>query len=126
MGHTAKSARFTGMLGLMVLAGLLGLGVTSDPGDSTLPPSQNSFVNYSPLQFPLSYLNSPVAAGSAVLLAPVSDGYEHSDGLGATWISLHDNPAQRAIPDEVSMIDVTNLHRVSFSGVRWDVERNGD
>lgn len=126
MGHTAKSARFTGLLGLMVVAGLLGLSGTSDPGDSTLPPSKNSFVNYSPLQFPLSYLNSPVAAGLAVPMAPVSSGYESSDGVGIVWISLLDNQAPRAVPDEVSMIDVTKLQRVSFSGARWDVERNGD
>lgn len=126
MGHTAKSARFTGLLGLMVLAGLLGLGGTGDPGDSTLPPSQNSFVNYSPLQFPLSYLNSPVATGLAVPMAPVSSGYESSDGVGTVWMSLLDNQTPRAVPDEVSMIDVTRLRLVSFSGERWDVEINGD
>lgn len=126
MGHTTKSARFTGLLGLMVVAGLLGLGGTSDPRYSTLPPSKSRFVNYSPLQFPLSYVNSPVAAGLAVPMALVSSGYESSDGVGTVWIRLLDNQVPRAVPDEVSMIDVTKLQRVSFSGARWDVERNGD
>lgn len=116
MGHTAKSARFTGVLSLLVISGLIGLAGSGSGVDSTLPRSQESSVSYFPLKSSLSAPNSSVATKPVSSIARVFDGDELH--VGGSPFYLRGDQMQPEVSSDVSMINVAELHRVSFSVMR--------
>lgn len=121
MGHTTKSARFTGLLGLLVIGGLLGLSGTGVAVDSAPQKAQTGSADYSGLQPPHSLANRSAATGAILVMAPVSGEAGHSDGIPGIPFEVGRDQVQREVPGEPSVESFGESQRLAFDAgtVEW-------